>query len=198
MKDKLLLPNEFMDRDFDLLFPPKIRQLSSRHWTPLPIVKQTLEFLCQDENTKILDIGSGSGKFCLIGAMQSKCTFYGVEKRAPLVKISRKIANELGLDRRVIFLHSSVEELDLKQFDAFYFFNSFHENLDTIDAIDKDAVVNEEIYQSYTLYLKSQLDAMPMGTRVATYCSDSEAIPNSYLQRASLAKGKLVFWEKRY
>ncbi|WP_186757979.1 methyltransferase domain-containing protein [Echinicola salinicaeni] len=196
MKDKLLLPKEFTDRDFDLLFSPKIQQLSSRHWTPLSIIKQVVEFLCRGVDTKILDIGSGSGKFCLIGAMQSNCLFYGVEKRAFLVKSSRKIARELDLENQVEFFHSSVEELDLMQFDAFYFFNSFHENLDTIDAIDKDVVINEEVYQSYTLYLKQQLGKMPVGTRVATYCSDPKVIPDCYLQKGSLVKGKLLLWEK--
>ncbi|UCS92740.1 class I SAM-dependent methyltransferase [Echinicola marina] len=197
IKEEGILPKAFTDKDFDLLFSPKIQQLSHRHWTPLAIIKQTVGFLCQGRHTKVLDIGAGSGKFCLIGAMYANARFFGVENRAFLVKASRKIAKELGMEQQVTFIHSSVQDLDLSQFDAFYFFNSFHENLDTTDAIEKESMVDEQAYQAYTQNLKEQLAKLPKGTRIAIYCTDADIIQDNYLRVAVLSKGKLQFWERK-
>jgi len=190
------LQKDFSDKDFDLLFPPKITGLSSRHWTPVSVIRQAANFLISSPETTVLDIGSGSGKFCLVGALHKKGHFFGVEKRLSLVHASRKVARELSLEERVSIIHANVENINFHQYDAFYFFNSFHENLDTIDAIDKDKVVDEESFDQYTHYVREQLASMPIGTKIATYCSESIEIPDSYKVVRSYAKGKLLCWEK--
>jgi len=41
--------------------------MSLKQWTPLAIARKAAEFLAEP-GSKVLDIGSGIGKFCLTGA----------------------------------------------------------------------------------------------------------------------------------
>src|SRR5690606_8986044 len=92
------------DEDFDSLLPLKTRMLSSRHWTPVSIAVRAAEYLAQHEATKVLDIGAGVGKFCLVAASHSpKGEFFGVEQRESLVRLSKKLAQ----DRKSTRLNSS-------------------------------------------------------------------------------------------
>ncbi|MBD8490670.1 class I SAM-dependent methyltransferase [Echinicola sp. CAU 1574] len=184
------------DKDFDLLYPPKIRSLSSMHWTPVSIVKQCIDYFGDDESLRVLDIGSGSGKFCLVGAMLSKHQYCGIEKRSDLVHMSRKLAKELALNERVTFIHQDILEVDFGQFDAFYFYNPFFENLDLTNAIDKESLVDEGAYARYTNYVQEQLEKMPIKTKIVTYCTDPNVMPASYQIVSKSAKGKLLFWMK--
>ena len=47
-----------------------IQQLDKIHWSPLSIIYSATQFLAHKEEVKILDIGSGSGKFCLAAALK--------------------------------------------------------------------------------------------------------------------------------
>lgn len=50
------------DTDFNELYPPEIQMLARRHWTSIHIARQAASFLAS-KDSKILDIGSGVGKF---------------------------------------------------------------------------------------------------------------------------------------
>jgi protein-L-isoaspartate O-methyltransferase len=56
------------DEQLHYLYPKPIRALAEKHWTPLSITKIALEFLVPHPGAKVLDIGSGVGKFVLAGA----------------------------------------------------------------------------------------------------------------------------------
>lgn len=62
---------EIEDREFDMMFPKQIQADSEFHFTPIKIAKLAATYLADHQETKILDIGSGAGKFCMIG---SACT----------------------------------------------------------------------------------------------------------------------------
>jgi len=185
------------DEDFDSALPLKIRKLSSRHWTPVHVAKRAAHFLVQTENSRILDIGSGVGKFCLAAASASAGHFTGVEQRDALVRLSKKIAQKYHIDR-AHFLHANILTVDFTEFDAFYFFNSFEENRDLTDKIDDEVFYNPSRYAVYSLYLYEQFESLPRGTRIATYCSPVAIIPDQYVMVGSEVKGKLQFWEKKY
>lgn len=51
------------DTEFDWLYPKQFQLLSLKHFTLLPIAQKAAEFLSLP-NTRVLDIGSGAGKFC--------------------------------------------------------------------------------------------------------------------------------------
>jgi SAM-dependent methyltransferase len=185
------------DEGFDALLPLKIKKLSSIHWTPFEVAKRVAQFLVQHEKSRILDIGSGVGKFCLTAATVSSGHFTGVEQRESLVRLSRKIAQKYQISRAE-FVHANVLTIDFKHYDAFYFFNSFQENLDPNNRIDDDVNYNPSRYTAYNQYLIEQFGLLPQGARIASYCSPSSIIPEHYVMVRSEIKGKLKFWEKRY
>lgn len=186
------------DEDFDALLPLKTRMLSSRHWTPVSIAVRAAEYLAQHEATKVLDIGAGVGKFCLVAASHSpKGEFFGVEQRESLVRLSKKLAQRCQI-QRAHFIHANMLNIDFSNYDAFYFFNAFEETLDLTDKIDEDVQYNPNQYLDYTQYIHDQFEMLPIGTRIVTYCSPNSIIPEHYVMIASDVKGKLKFWEKKY
>jgi SAM-dependent methyltransferase len=183
------------DKEFDAVYPLKIRKLSSRHWTPVEMAKRAADFLVNDAETRVLDIGSGVGKFCLAAAAYSQGNFTGVEQRENLVRLSQKIAKRFHLER-VNFIHANIKNINFKDYDSFYFFNSFEENLDLTDKIDEDSHIDVALYESYCHYLYGQFEATPSGSKVVTYCTSSNIIPESYNLVKTGTKGKLKFWQK--
>lgn len=184
------------DAQFDQLYPAGIRLLTQRHWTPLNVVKSAAKFLAVDDGVRILDIGSGVGKFCLGAAyFNPTALYYGVEQRADLIKHAESAQSNLGL-QNISFIHGNVTQLDLKNYDHFYFFNSFYENLVVIDKIDNRFSSSKELYSFYSRYLFKQLERKPSGTRLATYHSLEDIIPPSFRVLES-ASDDLKFWIKK-
>lgn len=168
------------DIQFNLLYPPPSQVLAKQHWTPLEIIKEAAEFLVTREGCRILDIGSGVGKFCLSAAYyQSNARFEGVEQRNNLVGQAVRARNILGLPN-VSFIPGNFTQLDLRKYDHFYFYNSFFENLVDVDRIDNQVLYSSTLYHYYSNYLCRELDKMPTGTRIVTYCSWQDEIPSSF------------------
>mgnify|MGYP000969840975 CR=1 FL=1 len=69
------------DDRFDLAYPPEIRAKSKAHWTPVSIARRAAEFLVREPGTRVLDIGCGPGKFCIVGALGTEGRFTGIEQR---------------------------------------------------------------------------------------------------------------------
>src|SRR5882757_15574 len=124
------------DWQFQLLYPISIQQLARRHWTPLNVARMTSEFLVTGDGVRVLDIGSGVGKFCLSASYYKPNAFFdGVEQRNSLIGHAETARNILGLFN-VSFIHGNFTQLNLTKYDHFYFYNSFFENLDGTDKID--------------------------------------------------------------
>ena len=178
------------------LYPLQIQQLDKKHWSPLIVVNRAVKFLVDKPNVKILDIGSGTGKFCLAGAYyKPSVSFFGVEQREDLVDQAERVRKLLRL-QNVYFKHHNFTQLNLKQYDHFYFYNSFFENLDGTDKIDNKIAYSNELYNYYSHYLYKQFEEMPVGTRVATYCSWDDEIPRGYKLVETQLDNLLKFWTK--
>ncbi|MEP6928455.1 MAG: methyltransferase domain-containing protein [Flavobacterium sp.] len=186
---------EIDDQTFNTIYPVRIKRLSQRHWTPVKIAKIAADYLASRPNTKVLDIGSGVGKFCLVGAASTKGIFYGVEQRASLSRIAEKIAEKHHLENAK-FIHSNITQINFSDYDAFYFYNSFFENIDTSTPIDKEIDPKIELFYTYSNYVRNQLGKMPIGTRLVTYWSTWEEIPESFDIEYSTCNGILNFWKK--
>jgi hypothetical protein len=185
-----------MSLDLMPLYPVSIQQLDSIHWSPLPVIYEATRFLAGEKGTTILDIGSGSGKFCLTGShLRPHAFFYGVEQRKSLVDQANQVKMLLDL-RNVQFIHKDFTQLNLKAFDSFYFYNSFFENLPGTQKIDDSLEYSTELYLYYSQYLSKQLEGMNAGTRVATYCSWDDEIPSGYALAETHMEGLLKFWIK--
>lgn len=184
------------DEQFNLLYPLSIQALAPRHWTPLSVARKAANFLAAENNVRILDIGSGVGKFCLGAAYyKPKAFYYGVEQRKGLIGHA-EIAREILHIENVSFFNGNFTLLDFNKYDHFYFYNSFYENLAGTDKIDDSIDYSGELYNYYNRYLFKQLEQKPGGTRVATFHSLEDEIPQSYHEVGSEFDNLLKFWIK--
>ena len=199
MDSQIQQQREYLKSDltFNGLYPHPMQALSRQHWTPLRVARLATGFLTAGPPARVLDIGSGVGKFCLAGACFAPTHyFYGIEQRAYLVQQAKMAQKKIGAGN-VTLMHGNFTQLDLRQFDHFYFFNSFYENLSDEGRIDNEIDYSEALYRYYVRYLHNGLQAMPKGTRIATYHSLYEEIPLSYDLVDTLEGGNLNFWIKR-
>jgi SAM-dependent methyltransferase len=184
------------DQQFNQLYPPSIQALARKHWTPLGIARKAASFLAAEKNIRILDIGSGVGKFCLAAAYyKPNAYYYGVEQRKSLTSLSEKAREILSLEN-ASFIHGNFTQLDFKNFDHFYFYNAFYENLTGTDKIDNTIDYSGELFNYYNSYLYRQLEHKPAGTRLATYHSLEEEVPQSYHVVGTEFDNLLKFWIK--
>ncbi|MDP4130310.1 MAG: methyltransferase domain-containing protein [Bacteroidota bacterium] len=184
------------DEQFHQLYSPDIQLLARRHWTPLNVARTAAAFLAAESNVRVLDIGSGVGKFCL-GAAYYKpdAIYYGVEQRKRLVTFAETVRNSLSLEN-VFFIHGNFTQIDLRKYDHFYFYNSFYENLAGTDKIDDTIDYSGELYNYYNRYLYKQLDQVPVGSRLATFHSLDDEGPQSFHIVGSAMDNLLKFWIK--
>ena len=195
-KSDALCPSLFTnDEAFDRLYPEQFQMLSLKHWTPLAIAHIAADFLAVP-GARILDIGSGVGKFCLAAGFHFPATyFYGVEQRHGLICLAEEVKQCTQLPN-VNFIYANITQVNFKEFDHFYFFNSFYENIDIINQIDDTIEISEGLYNYYTQYLYSALDEKPPGTRLVTFHSLEQEIPPGYKLAAVACNALLKMWIK--
>lgn len=184
------------DKIFNSIYPKPIQEVAEKHWTPLEVAKKAAAFLATSPDVKILDVGSGSGKFCLTAAHYHPRTFfYGIEQRPNLVELSTDLAVKLQLGN-VSFICNNITNIDFDRFDHFYFYNSFYENITGTQKIDSSIKYSEELYNYYNRYLHKQLDKKPAGTRLVTYHSFGIETPSGYEIVHTDYNEFLKFWIK--
>lgn len=184
-----------LDTEFNTIYPSPLDDLAGLHFSPITVIQDAIEFLVQQEGTRVLDIGSGAGKFCMVGASCSAGVFTGVEQHEHLHLISKKMSKFYQI-KDVHFIHQNINTINFSDYDAFYFFNSFYENLDTSDSLISNMEINRDLYHEYSAYVYNQLQNMPIGTRLVSYFSYNLEIPNNYLLQSSSHAGKLKMWIK--
>jgi SAM-dependent methyltransferase len=185
------------DEEFNNIYPEQIQELDIKHWTPVSVAKTAAGYLTGSPGTKVLDIGSGAGKFCMIGSAITNGHFTGVEYRENLYGLSKEMAKAHNL-QGVEFIHANITSINFKDYDAFYFFNSFIENMSETEVIDTNVPTYASLYGKYNQYLREQFAGMPIGTRLATYWSNSEEVPRGYVIQSTAFEGELKMWEKLY
>ncbi len=167
------------DAAFDRMYPEHFQRLSLKHWTPLATTRKAAAFLAEP-GRRVLDIGSGIGKFCLAAGHYFRETFfYGVEQRHELHYLAGNIKKYTDLPN-VNFIYGNITQINFKEFDHFYFYNSFYENLDPLYRIDDTIELSESLYDYYTQYLYAALSAKPSGTRLVTFHSSEQEISPDY------------------
>src|ERR1035438_3253988 len=196
-KKRIFEWNRFsIDTTFDQIYPLEIQALSKRHWTSLMVARRAAFFLASERSKRILDIGSGVGKFCLAAAHYNpRAFFWGIEQRKSLVGHAETARNALQLDN-VSFIHGNFTQLDFRNFDHFYFYNSFYENLDGTDKIDDSIKYSGELFNYYYRYLIQQLEEKPKGTRLATFHGLDDEVPRGYILTGAEMNGLLKFWTR--
>jgi len=186
------------DPSFDRIYPSWARQLSELHWTPVEVARRAAKLLAFPPSSRILDIGSGAGKFCLIGALTTRATFVGIEQRKGLVEVAQHIAERCGITRAQ-FLLGNVIDLDWNEFDAFYLYNPFYEHLiEHLTPVHGLIELTPELYRKYVDATCAKLAVVPVGSRVVTYNGFGGVMPDGFrlLLREPAGSDYLDLWEK--
>jgi len=186
------------DFEFDRVYSEELQRVSAFFWTPVSVAVRAAELLVQGPSTRVLDVGSGAGKFCLVGAAATGASFTGVEHRERFVRAASASARALGLES-VSFIHDNFDRVDVSAFDALYFFNPFEENIwYPHDQIDHSVELSEDRYLTDIARAERLLHRARAGTRVATYHGFGGVMPSSYRLELEERRhsGVLALWVK--
>jgi SAM-dependent methyltransferase len=186
------------DAEFDAMYPEWIRRLAEHHWTPVDVCLRAAELLAVNEQSRILDVGAGAGKFCLIGAASTGAQFVGVEQRSRLVEVARSVARGAGLTNAE-FIHDNAMSLDWRRFDGFYFYNPFYEHIaGFLPRIDDPIVISPQRFTDYVETTCMKLFAAKPGARVVSYQGFGGPMPTGFrrILREPAGAEYLELWEK--
>jgi predicted RNA methylase len=168
------------DQIFDHQLPRRVRMKSSIHFTPVAVARCAARLLAPLPGMRVLDVGAGPGKFCVVAASERpEATFVGVELRPHLVRLARRLASRVGVSN-VSFLHADAMEVDWSAYQAFYFYNPFAEQLDNAFVLDRSLTFEPSKFVEYVTVVRQRLAAAALGTRVVTYHGLGAAVPHGY------------------
>lgn len=173
--------------------------MSEAHWTPLAAAVLAAQWLCARRYGRVLDVGSGVGKFSVAAALSQRGRFVGAELRQALVEAAIDLAAVTGA-HRATFLHADALELDWSSFNGLYLFNPFAELL-LPDArrVAADLRGGSEEYQRSVERTEAKLAALPAGFRVVTFHGFGGSFPPGFRRVASewVDSGFLELWVKQ-
>jgi SAM-dependent methyltransferase len=151
------------------------------------VARYVAHYVAPDGGETVLDVGAGTGKFCLVAAhARRSSSFVGVEQREQLVAVATDLAAVWRLPNAE-FVHGDAFSIDWGRFDGFYFFNPFAERLfGGAFMIDRTIDVGRAEFDGCIDATLDRLAVARLGTRVVTYHGLGAALPSSY-DLASLA-----------
>lgn len=196
MSTKKTYKHELTEIGFNNLLPHDLKQASQLYFTPIEVAQIAAAWLTENNEQKVLDIGSGVGKFCITAARSFDGHFYGVEYRKSLVDIANELIGHYEINN-VTMLHSNITNINFSEYDSFYFFNSFYENLETTQHLNNEVEIEEHLYQIYLDYTEQQLNKAKPGTRLVTYFGNNFEVPDSYTRVRDAFDGALKLWIKQ-
>ncbi len=183
------------DTGFESLLSESVQGHSFVHWTPIEVIKVAVDWLGTNKDNRILDIGSGVGKFCLMGALHGNAHFTGVELRENLYQEAQKLKSQLDLSN-VEFIHGDVKDINFKSYTSFYFYNPFCEHIAVSGAIDDQIPFDENTFYAYQDLVEQQLKETPKGTKLVKYCSPELEISVDFDLHEMYFDGQLQLWIK--
>lgn len=198
LQHALLSRQPVHDEDFDAIYPIPYRLASDHFWTPVSTARRAAELLVEAGATRVLDVGAGVGKFCIVGALTTeRTTFVGIEHRARLVEVACKGARILNAERAEI-VHGRLEHVRKDTFDGYYFFNPFAENLNHATHLDDSVDFSEGRYHADLRLSNSMLAAAPQRTAVVTYYGRGGKMPPGFklVHSERSCDGTLRLWIK--
>jgi SAM-dependent methyltransferase len=185
------------DRAFDALYPPRVRKLSPEFWTPVGVARRAATLLAPTPGTRILDVGAGVGKLCIVAAASTLALVTGIEHRGHLVDVAKRAGHKMKVIAR--FIHGDLADVDWGAFDAFYFYNPFYENF-----LPPDARIDHLVAHSRLRFLADARLALEgiararAGTRVVTYHGLGADLPEGFrlAHRELAGSDELKLWIK--
>ena len=141
------------------------------------MVKEKCKFLCEGGHKRILDVGSGLGKFCIEGAaLYPDCEFVGVELDKDRIECSNKVLELTGLTN-VKFIHDSFENIDFSEYDGIFIYNPFNMGGHVIHNEGKYLAYPRTYYQNqeeFDMISVEEQKFKEKRTKINTYISEME------------------------
>jgi SAM-dependent methyltransferase len=189
----------FDDAAFDEQLPVSLQVKSSTHFTPVEVARHAARLLAPSPGMTVLDVGAGAGKFCLAAAFAAPCArFVGVERRPHLVEIATRLARAWGI-ANAWFIRGDALDLDWSQYDAFYFYNPFAEQLfEHAFVLDHTIDFDPANFILYVTAVRQRLALARPGTRLVTYHGYGAPPPLGYEREREDAIGpdRVELWVK--
>lgn len=185
------------DESFDEVFPDAVRHVSEVHWTPVEVAFRAARLLAPTRSARIIDVGAGAGKFCLVAAAATGADVRGVERSPYLVSVAREAARRMSVAINV--REGSIESEDPSTFDGIYLFNPFTETLcvpGAVRAFEHDARHSASDIRRAERFLRGAR----VGARVATFCGFGAPMPKRYelILQEQRGGGLLEVWRKTH
>lgn len=177
------------DAAFDALYPARVRAGSSIFWTPVAVASRAAQLLAHHGARRVLDLGSGPGKFCLVAAcVRPEMAFTGVEHRQHLVAAATLAGQLLGLGN-VHFHAGDATAFAWRDVDALYLYNPFAENnVRERDHLDHTVELSRPRFMADVSRVVAALSAASVGLTMVTYHGFGGPIPATWkLVHAELA-----------
>jgi SAM-dependent methyltransferase len=166
------------DARFDRLLPPALQRLAGLHFTPVAVAVRAAAWLTAAGAERVADLGSGAGKFCLVGAATAPATFTGIELRAGLVQVARDLARRMGLPGAQ-FVQGDLRRAPLARYQGFYLYDPFSESAAEEDE-RLDPWVPTADRAADVAALLGRLREVAPGTRLAMFCGLGGAEPDGW------------------
>jgi hypothetical protein len=165
----------------DQFLPHELRRVSGQHWTPVAVAMRVAAWLTSAGATSVVDVGSGAGKFCVVAALASRCSFVGLEHRPRFVEAARVLAELFGVDDRVRFVHGALSAEAIPKASAYYLYNPFGENLYAPNEhLTHDVDLSPERYRRDVALVEELFERAAVGTHVIKYNGFGGRMPLSY------------------
>ena len=167
------------DELLDALLPEDVRTYADQHFAGTYAISLACNFLISSSAAHILDIGSGTGKFCLLGALLHKeAQFTGVEYRDSFVQIAENLRLKMCLEN-VNFQCKNILDYPFSAHTGVFMFNPFleHRNVRARMQDFTDDLGREGTYFSY---VRNQFTHCRSGIRLATFHVDSTQVPENF------------------
>lgn len=188
------------DQAFDEIYPEWAIDLSEMFWTPLEVAVRSAQLLVHSPGDRVLDIGSGVGKFCFIGAATSGGIFHGIEQRADLVEVAQQIqAQHPWTGEDLEFRVGNMRDQPWDQYQGIYLFNPFFEQTaGPFCQIDQSIGYSRETQALYVEIALAKLATLRPGARVATYFGFGAEFPAGFRKTSyeHFERGPLELWIK--
>ncbi|HVR01143.1 MAG TPA: methyltransferase domain-containing protein [Polyangia bacterium] len=165
----------------------------------MAVAARAADLLTRAGATRILDVGAGVGKFCIVGALSTAAEFVGVERREGLVQVARRAAAQLG-STRATFVHANMDSFSFDGFEGVYLYNPFYEQISKfLPLIDRDVGRSVAAHRYFVRTTIEKLLAASPPLLVTAYHGFGGAMPPEFERMGAEPAGndQLEMWIKR-
>jgi len=196
---KIENPKRVHEKEWNSYFGYIDEETASTHWTSFRVIRLACEFLVDSPRSCILDVGSGVGKFCIMGSYLYPSKYYGFEIRSHLVEISIETMKKLKAPW-IHFECTDAFEKNWNKYTGIYLFNHFYEHIAPKNqAISNDISLSTKKYHDYIYKMEEKLKTLKIGTKVVTFHGFGGEFPPEYIctSKEPIDGGLLEFWIKK-